>query len=335
MSSSTVHAGLPLGVLEGVRAGGHDPDALLRHAELRWDELRDPDARVPEEKYLRMLEALERSAQLVDFEVMGKLFRLETIGAVGYAIAAAENLEHAMRTLTRFGRLVHDETMYAVELSEAELWFGRALDARYARMRHPTVSSVASLLFLSRSLTGRADLAPVRVRFQHERPPDAERYDAFFGARVEFAANATGMSLPRWAGALPLVRQDPSLHAYLSRHAEALLERLPPREEALADRVRELVTQTLRSGTLTQARVAKQLAMSERTLQRRLSEGGTSFAAIVDDTRRALAQRYLGERRLSIHEVALLLGYSEPSAFFRAFKRWTGRTPLEFRDRRA
>lgn len=333
MSSSTVLAGLPLNVLHGARAFGLDTDALLQAAGLRMEELADPEARVSEDKFMTLLEAIERQDRVTDFGLqMGLAFRLETLGAVGYAMSAADNLELAVRTLIRFGRLVHEETMYRCEVTEAGLYFGRVLEPRYAAIRHSTVMSLVGTLVLSRALTGRNDLMPMRVQFQHPRPPEAERYDAVFGTAVEFGSGETAIVLPAWCCALPLVRPDPALFAYLSRHAETLLARLPPRAETLADRVRRLITETLRSGTTTMESIAKRLAMSERTLQRRLQDEGTTFAAIVDETRRALARGYLEDRALAVYEVALLLGYSEPSPFIRAFRRWTGQTPQEFRQ---
>ncbi len=335
MSSSTVLAGLPQNVLNGARALGLDADALMQLAELRPEDLTDPDARVPEQKFLTLLDAIERQDQVPDFGLqLGRAFRVEALGAVGYAISAADNLESALRTMIRFARLVHAETMYRCEITEAGLFFGRALEERYARLRHSTVTSLSGTLALSRMLTGRADIAPLRVQFQHARPALADRYDAFFGVPVEYDAAETAIVLPAWSASLPVVRNDPSLFAYLSRHAESLLARLPPGEETLADRIHKLVTETLRSGTVTMEGVAKRLAMSDRTLQRRLQEEGTTFARVVDDTRRALANSYLEDPRLAVFEVALLLGYSEPSAFFRAFRRWTGKTPQEFRQAR-
>ena len=333
MTTSTVHAGLALNVLQAARALGLDTDALMRPAGLRWDEVRDPDGRLAEDKFLGVLEAIERQDQVPDFGLqLGREFRIETLGAVGYAISAAENLELALRTLIRFSRLVHQETMYECRVSDAELYFGRALDARYARIRHSTVMSLAGTLTLARTLTGRTTLAPLRIQLQHARPADAARYDEFFGVAVEFDAIVTAITLPGWAAPLPLVRHDPGLFTYLSRHAEALVASLPTRGETVADRVRTLVMEVLRTGTVTKAGVARRLALSERTLQRRLSEEGTSFAQLVDDVRRALAHEYLADRRLAVYEVAGLLGYSEPSAFFRAFRRWTGKTPLEVRQ---
>lgn len=87
----------------------------------------------------------------------------------------------------------------------------------------------------------------------------------------------------------------------------------------------------LRRGVPSQSEVARHFGMSERTLQRRLKEEGCVLQSLFEETRRQLAELYLGEPRLALYEVAMLLGYSEPSAFFRAFRRWTGRTPEQFR----
>jgi AraC-like DNA-binding protein len=333
MSTPTVLAGLPHGVLRAAQAFGLDATALARAAGLDEQVVADPDGRVAEAAYLHLLELLEAQTEVPDFGLrLGTMYQLEALGAVGYAVAAAGTFDDAIRTLLRFARLVHEETMYAYERRDDVIWLGRALPIRYARLRHPTASSLAGLLSIARGLTGRTDLAPVRVELQHARPPNAEAYDALFGVPVAFGAAVTALTLPAWVATLPLLRHDPALFGYLSRHAEALLGRLPLREEPLVHRVRTQIAEALRAGTLSQVRVARQLAMSDRTLQRRLQEDGTSFATLVDEIRRDLACRYLAEPNLAIYEVALLLGYAEPSAFFRAFRRWTGQTPLEFRQ---
>jgi AraC-like DNA-binding protein len=332
-SHRTVSAGLPLGTLQAARAFGLDADALMRAAGLRAEDLRDLDARVPEEAYLSLLEAVEAQQQVPDFGLrVGLTYAPQLLGAVGYTLTAAATLEEAFRSLLRFSRLVHEEAMPRLEVTDTHLRLARALQPRLARMLHPNVTALAGTLGIARSLTGVASIRPLRVQLQHPRPPDADRYDALFGVPVEFGAPETAISLPADVARLPLLRADPSLHGYLSRHAEALLARLPPGEEgALADQVRSLLTEMLRAGEPGQAEVARRLALGERTLQRRLKEEGTTFAHLLEGTRRELAQLYLGEERLAVYEVALLLGYSEPSAFFRAFRRWTGRTPQEYR----
>jgi AraC-like DNA-binding protein len=129
----------------------------------------------------------------------------------------------------------------------------------------------------------------------------------------------------------PVVKADPALSHLIERHAEALLAALPPPTQTAADRVRRILSSALRDGDATLAGAARKLKMSERSLQRRLADEGVTFDALLDEIRRDLALRYLADAKIAVAEVAYLLGYSEPSPFHRAFKRWTGRTPSEMR----
>ena len=136
--------------------------------------------------------------------------------------------------------------------------------------------------------------------------------------------------LPRALLDRPLVSPNEGLFAYLERHAEALQARVAG-SASLASRVRELLSARIRQGEPEQAAIAQALAMSERTLQRRLQDEGVTFAVLLDDVRADLGRMYLADPKLAIFEVAFLLGYSEPSAFNRAFRRWTGTSPSDFR----
>jgi AraC-like DNA-binding protein len=125
---------------------------------------------------------------------------------------------------------------------------------------------------------------------------------------------------------------DPGLCAVLDRHAEELLAKYP-REDSLIERLRAIIKQQLSGGDASLERVAQQLGMSGRTLQRKLRDHGSSHQELLDEMRRDLAMRHLREPEMAICEVAYLLGFSESSALHRAFKRWTGMTPSEFRRR--
>jgi AraC-like DNA-binding protein len=117
----------------------------------------------------------------------------------------------------------------------------------------------------------------------------------------------------------------------LDRHAEELLEKFPPRD-SLTDQVRSIIANEFRGGDPSLEHVADQLGLTPRTLQRKLQELNTSHNELVDQMRCQLAMRYLREHNMAICEVAYLLGFSESSSFHRAFKRWTGVTPKEFRN---
>ena len=121
----------------------------------------------------------------------------------------------------------------------------------------------------------------------------------------------------------------------MERHAEALLAKLPSLTDSVVDRVQRVLSGVLGEGDASLGAVARKLRMSERTLQRKLAEESASYDALLDAMRHELAVRYLADRKIAIAEVAYLLGYSEPSPFHRAFKRWTGVTPSEARKRAA
>jgi AraC-like DNA-binding protein len=168
------------------------------------------------------------------------------------------------------------------------------------------------------------------VCFEHPRPRTVDEHRRIFGCEVGFDAPEHAVTFHRDALVLPVVQADPRLGALIDRYAEELLRRLP-RGNALSDRVRQLVAESLCDGDHGLEPIAGRLRMSPRTLQRRLQDESTSHQQIVDELRHELALKYLAEPAVSIGEVAFLLGFSDPSAFHRAFRRWTGTTPGEHR----
>lgn len=139
--------------------------------------------------------------------------------------------------------------------------------------------------------------------------------------------------MPREAWRLPLRRRDPALRHVLEDHANAILARLPA-HAGVAFEVQRALSGRVAGGDTRIGAVADRLAMSSRTLQRRLAAEGVSFQELLEGARREAAGRYIGESTLAIGEVAYLVGYSEPAAFHRAFRRWYGMTPAAFRQKR-
>jgi AraC-like DNA-binding protein len=173
------------------------------------------------------------------------------------------------------------------------------------------------------------DFDPIRVEFSHEAPADTSEHERIFRSPVLFRCVGTRMVLSRSVWDQPNAHPDPALCALLEEHAKRLLSEVS--RGGFGGEVRKTTLAQLRGGTPTLAHVAKRLGMSGRTLQRRLEEEGTSFAELLDELRRGMAQAYLADPQVSISEVSYLLGFSEQSAFQRAFKRWTGLTPRGFR----
>jgi AraC-like DNA-binding protein len=184
---------------------------------------------------------------------------------------------------------------------------------------------------LCRQLRGLTTPAPrvLAVEFSHAAPPGPtlERFRKALDAPVRFGAERTQLVLPAAALTLPMRSADPTLAGILARTADAALAALPT-DARLASQVARALHPLLRDDRGHIDEVAARLGMPARSLQRRLRDEGTSFQDVREDVRRTLAERYLQDG-LAIAEVAFLVGYSEPSAFFRAFKRWTGATPIQ------
>jgi AraC-like DNA-binding protein len=173
-----------------------------------------------------------------------------------------------------------------------------------------------------------------RIQFDHvsfvHQPDDAREIEDVLGCPVRTRAAWAGVALSRDAWRLPLRRRDPILRGVLERHADEIAARMPEADD-LAAAIRRVLASGLEHGPVRMGVVARDLGLSARTLQRRLAAIGLTYQAVVDRACREAAERQLAASTLALAEIAYLLGYSEPAAFHRAFKRWTGLTPQTFR----
>jgi len=234
---------------------------------------------------------------------------------------------HGINQLSRYFRL--NDAPYALEIREDE--------DPVRVIFHGTRDSLifefgVSLVVLHLREETENRLSAVCVSFTH-RPDDVVEMQRVLGCPVRDGESWNGFAVSRDAWLLPMRRHDPVLRGVLERHAEEVIARLPAGDDVTIE-IRRAIMSRIPQGETGIQSVARSLATSTRSLQRRLSEAGTSYQELLDSTRREAATRYLQDRRLSIGEVAYLLGYSEPPAFHRAFKRWNGISPQEFRHQR-
>jgi len=174
-------------------------------------------------------------------------------------------------------------------------------------------------------------LAPRRVGIKHRRDEISPEFKTFFGCEVNFGADGDEIIFAATVALLPIAGRDQYLNDMLQKYAEAALADRPQAPTTLRSTIEGAVTQLLPHGKANLKKVSRDLAIGSRTLTRRLGDEGLTFKKVLDESRVALAKRYLAERDLPITEVAWLVGYTEVSAFFHAFKRWTGVTPRQFR----
>jgi AraC-like DNA-binding protein len=336
--AGTVLAALVQGNLHAARAFGLDGDALERTAGLTPDVLGDPDGRVPFERYVALGEAINADPRAIAFGLwLGRGMALPALGVVGYVMQHAPDVRAALSCLERFNRLLGDNIGPAIS-ERGDLVLHRVEPPRVARLLSLSIAAPLGTVTLLRDLAGLGPADPVALEaaFQHPPFPDDARaeVETALGCPLRFNADEMRLVLPRALLDRPLVSPNEGLFAYLERHAEALQSRVAA-AASLAARVRELLAARVRQGEPDQASIAQALAMSERTLQRRLQDEGATFAQLLDEVRAVLGRMYLADPKLAIFEVAFLLGYSEPSPFIRAFRRWTGQSPSEFRARLA
>jgi AraC-like DNA-binding protein len=185
---------------------------------------------------------------------------------------------------------------------------------------------MTSLVRICRQLTNQR-LTPERVRMMHRRNGDSGELRGFFGCDVEFGADCDEVMFAGPIGQVAIPSADPYLNEMLVDYCEEALAHRARTSGSFRTRVENAIVPLLPHGRARMKTIAETLGMSQRTLTRRLSIEGITFAEVLDELRSDLARRYLREADLKISEIAWLLGYGEVSAFTRAFKRWTGTTP--------
>ncbi|MDR7271229.1 AraC-like DNA-binding protein [Pelomonas saccharophila] len=249
-------------------------------------------------------------------------------GVVGFAALASGTLAEALMRLERYHRSVYDANVAQVHpVSE-----GLCIEWGVERGRPGALvdeTAIAALVQLAREFTGQAVRA-LAVDFVNPRPADVRPYADFFGGPVRFGQPSTRVVLSLRDLALPLRGADAALLALLDAQAEHLLQEVAAVSEPVGV-WRQALVGLIRSGRTSLADLAHSLQMSPRSLQRRLTEQGHSFQTLLGQTRQQLAEAYLRDANVELAEVALLLGYSEQSAFTRAFRQWTGQAPLQWR----
>jgi AraC-like DNA-binding protein len=291
----------------------------------------DPEARVsPAQFCVAWAEAIRLSGDSALALRIAEATPLGAFGIVEYVCRAAPTLRGALEQWVRYLGILDN----AVELGLVDS--GPHTSLRLLSESEAPAPASHELCFAVIVARARAilnePLRGVEARFSHRADQRLlARYRASFNGEVRFGARHTELVFPRRLLDAPLASADANLLAVLLKTAEDKRSQPSPRLP-LTDQVRRALREALSRDDAQLDAVARRLGLTARSLQRRLKDEGTAFQAVRDEMRRELADLYLG-RGMSIAEISFLLGFSEPSAFFRAFKRWTGLTPFEHRAR--
>jgi AraC-like DNA-binding protein len=321
-------------IARGVAAAGvvgFAPAELCARLGIAASTLQDVEARVPIQVQFALLELFARRLADPALPVrIATLARVEDHDLFGFLVLSSTSGREALQRVVRYGALISDSGAWAV-----------AFDADAVRVRwrregprtlgHRLDNELAAAAFLHGVRLALArPVAAQWVGFRHAAPESTRAHDEFFGATIEWGADADGFDLPPWILDVAPRGASAALGSFLAAQADAALERVPLSDDA-ADQVRRAIEQELPDGPPSMARVARRLGCSERTLRRQLDLGGTGFRALVDGVRRDRAIALLRRGRDPLSQISFVLGFSDQSAFTRAFRRWCGKAPSDFR----
>ena len=333
--AGTVSVAYLQGLVEYLQRQGIAPEALLAHAQLSPEVLSQCDQRIAASAYLTLLsEGVRQSGDPFLGLHLGESVRPGYYGVLGYLIMSCATLADALHRQARYASLVGNLGRVVLDDEPARL-DGEALVAHRwqpllaQQQRQLSEETLAGWVSFGRWISG-LDIAPTEVRFQHSAPADTSEHARIFRCPVLFDQPDNALVFPRRLLAAPLSQADAQVRGMLDAYADRLLAELNQGHGVL-DRARlELARQLPEQGADLEA-IAAALALTPRTLQRRLRESGLSFSQLVDETRQQLVLHYLRDPALELAEIAFLVGFSEAGSLARAFRRWTGTSPGEYR----
>jgi AraC-like DNA-binding protein len=312
---------------------GLDVTQLLAAAGLARSVVYDPDARIEREQAWALWgEAFARSG---DPDLALHAVEALDFGAykvLDFLAANAPTLGEGLQRIAAYFHLVDAGTLLSAHEGPDSIKFRMTPADPSTTQPRPVVEyTLAAIVLRTRAACGEA--YPLQhVDVAYPRPESDAEHRRIFGCPVGFGRPVSELSLAPEVWARPVVGAQPALFEILEEHARQRSEQAST-AVTIASQVRDLLAEELRGGEPTLKRIGKRLAMSERALQRRLKEHGSSFGELLDAVRAELARAYLKEATVSIGEVGYLLGFDDQSSFSRAFKRWTGASPRAYRGR--
>ena len=306
-----------------------NPEPIFLEAGIDPKRLKDPEVRI---RFSSVNKIWVRLAEISDDPCFGlqtiKFWHPSYMHALGYAWLASSTLREALNRFVRYSRIVSEAGGFLLE--ETSVGFSFIVDSKFAEMRLPeTVDAIMAIVFYMCQLNYGSDLKPVSVHLAHSEPSCAEKYFDHYKSEVHFDESRYSITLAKSDVDKELPGSNPHLASLNEKVITKYLSKL--RKDNIIHRAKVCITDKLQSGSVTSDAVAKCLGLSERSLQRRLNEGGTTFLTLKDEVRKELSLNYVRDINIDIAEIAFLLGYSDQSTFSRSFKRMTGMSPSEVR----
>lgn len=291
----------------------------------------NPEYRVPADVYLELMHNCEA---LTGDEAFGlycaEALQPQVLHGLGLGWLASDTVYDGLRRLARFARLVASISDLHLEEQDDLVHLHLRRTVELDNFAYPGRDYGIGMVARMCRLNLGQYLTPVSIEMERPTPQNPALWESMLGTRVKFEKDRTCMTWSRSDIEHEVVTGDPALARVNDEQAEALIQSYT--NNSLARQVVDKIIQRLPDGPPGQDIIASDLAVSNRTLQRKLKDEGVNFSELLQDCRMQLAKKYLRQGHKSVVETAYTLGFAEPSAFSRAFKRWTGRTPAEYRD---
>ncbi|MGB5328599.1 MAG: AraC family transcriptional regulator [Gammaproteobacteria bacterium] len=323
-------------VAKAIDSYGFDSADLFARSGLDYSRLRDPGARF---SYAGVTRLWELATQVTRDPCFGltaaNLWHPTTLHALGYSWFASSSLQDAYERLRRYARFISTAANGALRIEKSTQSYCLILDPSRMKLTPATVAIDAGLgmiLNMSRAAYGEHFRA-LRVSLRHDAPGEArhlERFNDLVGAPVAFAQSENALWLDPEMVTEALATANPELTRVGDQVITDYLAQLDRNDVTM--RVKSKLIERLPGGKVSEEGIASSINVSQRSLQRKLRQQGMSFTQLLENTRRELSLQYVRDPQYSLHEVSFLLGFAEPGNFSRAFKRWYGQSPSQFRQ---
>ena len=304
---------------------------LLKRVGLTPELIADPEVRRSVRSQITLLDeaAIALKDDCIGF-TLARDFDLREIGLLYYVMASSQTLGEALKRIARYSKITNEALVFGYrEGNRLIISLGYSGVPRHSD-RHQIEFCMFAVIRICRSLTGQ-HLVPQHFSIAHHRSGGISDMARFVGTEVQFGTDKDEFTLNVEARDLPLIHSDNYLNDFLLKYCEAALADRRGDVSQLRTRVENAISSVLPHRRVRAGDVARTLGMSQRTLERKLSDEGLNFTELLQQLRRDLAVRYLKERNLHVSKIAWLLGFQEVSSFTHAFKRWTGKTPSQVR----
>jgi len=330
MAKLTVSRHFVLAALEGARRQGHDIDQMLWDAGIAPERLNNERSRVTGSQYSRLMQVIWNTLQDEFMGFSPRPSRPGTFATLCQLTIHCHNLESVLRRASRFYGLFADSPTvrlrYEGEFAALEIHTEAPIDDPHHFLQE---SLLVIWHRLCSWLIGQGIVLD-EAYFNYPEPAHSEEYRGLFHCPLFFNRSHTGLRFHRRFLAMPVIRDEMEMHRFLETSPADLLAR-PDDRNSYTARIRAIIGRDFTDQIPDFEAIAEQLHMSPQTLRRRLKAENTSFQEIKDNLRRDIAIYHLGRGDYAINDIAHLAGFTEPSTFHRAFKKWTGVTPGAYR----